>query len=132
MGQKMAQAYIESGPEKGNPMMEEFDPFAEKLAGIIDQIVDEHKEELMDSFTSIETHSISNTKTITIGIIAVLIFSVLTAYGISRSIARPLRKAVDFAGYVAKGISEQTNLLALYKSEFLPIKSPILKERRKV
>jgi methyl-accepting chemotaxis protein len=111
MGQKMAQAYIESGPEKGNPMMEEFDPFAEKLAGIIDQIVDEHKEELMDSFTSIETHSISNTKTITIGIIAVLIFSVLTAYGISQSIARPLRKAVDFAGYVAKGNFDQTLIL---------------------
>jgi methyl-accepting chemotaxis protein len=111
MGQKMAQAYIEGGPEKGNPMMEEFDPFAEKLAGIIDQIVNEHKEELMNSFASIEAHSISNTKTITIGIIAVLIFSVLTAYGISQSIAGSLRKAVDFAGYVAKGNFDQTLVL---------------------
>ncbi|WP_020585234.1 methyl-accepting chemotaxis protein [Desulfobacter curvatus] len=108
MGKKMAQAYIEGGPEKGNPMMGEFDPFAEKLAGIIDQIVDEHKEELLNSFASIEAHSISNTKTATIGIIAVLIFSVLTAYGISQSIAGSLRKAVDFAGYVAKGNFDQT------------------------
>ena len=108
IGKKMAQAYIDGGPEKGNPMMEEFDPFAEKLAGIIDKIVDEHKEELVNSFASIKDHISINTKIITIGIIAVLIFSALTAYGISHSIAGPLRKAVNFAAYVANGSFDQT------------------------
>ncbi len=56
-------------------------------------------------------HSVSNTKTITIGIIAILMFSVLTAYGISHSIAGSLRKAVEFAGYVAKGNFDKTLVL---------------------
>ncbi|MGD9826156.1 CHASE3 domain-containing protein, partial [Desulfobacter sp.] len=87
MGKKMAQAYIDAGPEKGNPMMEEFDPFAEKLAGIIDKIVEAHKEELLDSFKEIREHTISKTKLIAIGLISVLIFSALIAYGISHSVA---------------------------------------------
>lgn len=37
-GKKMANAYIESGPEKGNPMMEKFDPYAEELSGIIENL----------------------------------------------------------------------------------------------
>ncbi|MCG8553376.1 MAG: methyl-accepting chemotaxis protein [Desulfobacterales bacterium] len=111
MGKRMAQAYILGGPEKGNPMMEEFDPFAAKLAGIIDKIVDEHKEELMNTFAAIEKSSISKTKTITIGILALLSFSALTAYGISHSISGSLRKAVDFADYVAKGNFDQTLMI---------------------
>lgn len=108
MGKKMAQAYIDEGPEKGNPMMTEFDPFAEKLAGIIDKIVDEHKDDLLNSFAAIGQHNIANTKALIIGIITVLIFSALTSYGFSHSIATALRKAVDFAGYVAEGNFDQT------------------------
>lgn len=106
-GKQMAQAYIDGGPEKGNPMMDEFDPFAEKLSGIITKVVEEHKEELGNSFATIEAHNKTNTKIITIGIIVVLILSGLIAYGISHSIAAPLGKAVKFADYVAKGNFDQ-------------------------
>ena len=108
MGRKMAQAYIEAGPKKGNPMMEKFDPFAEKLAGIIDKIVEEHKAELLNSFKSIGEHTISKTKLIAIGLISVLIFSALIAYAISHSVGASLRKAVKFASYVADGNFDQT------------------------
>lgn len=107
-GKQMAQAYIDGGPEKGNPMMDEFDPFAEKLSGIITKVVEEHKEELGNSFATIEAHNKTNTKIITIGIIVVLILSGLIAYGISHSIAAPLGKAVKFADYVAKGNFDQS------------------------
>nr|WP_320017010.1 methyl-accepting chemotaxis protein [uncultured Desulfobacter sp.] len=43
MGKRMAQAYIDGGPEKGNPFMDKFDPYAAKLSGIIDNIVENHK-----------------------------------------------------------------------------------------
>lgn len=108
MGKKMAQAYIAAGPEKGNPMMEKFDPFAEKLAGIIDKIVETHKEALLTSFKEIGAHTVSKTKLIASGLISVLIFSALIAYGISHSVAAALGKAVKFAGYVAEGNFDQT------------------------
>jgi len=108
MGKKMAQAYIDAGPEKGNPMMEKFDPFAEKLSGNIDKIVESHKEKLLTSFVEIEEHTISKTKLITVGLVFVLILSAAISYGISHYVSSCIGKAVQFAGYIAQGNFDQT------------------------
>ena len=108
MGKKMAQAYIEAGPAKGNPMMEKFDPFAAKLSGIIDKIVESHKEKLLTSFAEIEEHTISKTKLITFGLVLVLILSALISYGISHYVSSCIGKTVEFAGYIAKGNFDKT------------------------
>lgn len=43
VGIKMANAYIQGGPETGNQVMGELDPFAEKLADWLDKWIEEHK-----------------------------------------------------------------------------------------
>lgn len=45
IGIKMANAYIKGGPELGNKMMEELDPFAEKLTTQLESWIKEHKDE---------------------------------------------------------------------------------------
>lgn len=107
MGKKMAEAYIDGGPERGNPMMKNFDPFAAKLAGMIDKIVEEYKGQLLNSFEEIGQHTISKTKLITVGLISVFILSAIIAYGISCYFAASLDKAVKFAGRVAEGNFDQ-------------------------
>jgi methyl-accepting chemotaxis protein len=49
IGRKMAQSYIDHGPIEGNKIMEELDPFSEKLQDIINEIVKEHQDEVIES-----------------------------------------------------------------------------------
>ncbi len=108
MGKKMAQAYIAGGPEKGNSMMAEFDPFAEKLSNIINKLVGEHRKELADSFQGMEKHEHDILRAVVIGIVGVMIFSLITVFFVSRSIVGSLSRAVEFADYVAQGNFDKT------------------------
>ena len=54
IGKKMAQAYIDSGPQEGNKMMKILDPFAEKLNSTLNQWVDMYKQDSTDSMIIIE------------------------------------------------------------------------------
>ena len=49
-GRKMAQAYIESGPEKGNLKMEAFNPHAESINNQLELMVQENMAQLGESF----------------------------------------------------------------------------------
>jgi len=49
IGRKMAHTYIDSGADAGNKIMEELDPFSEKLQNIINGIIKEHKDETFNS-----------------------------------------------------------------------------------
>ena len=116
MGKKMAQAYIDGGPESGNIMMEEFDPFAEKISTIIGQTVTEHLEELDSDFDTMHTQSQKTSYiAITITIIAIILsiaFSLLITASVKSSIAN----AVDYANEMASG--DFTNKIdVLYKNE---------------
>jgi methyl-accepting chemotaxis protein len=82
-GKKMANAYIESGPEKGNPMMEKFDPYAEELSGIIENLISSHKQELNSEFLIIKKLSSQIVFTIIISIVLSLISASLIAFFIS-------------------------------------------------
>lgn len=44
MGKKMAQVYIESGPEKGNVFMGKFDPYAEEIGDDLGALLDKQQE----------------------------------------------------------------------------------------
>jgi methyl-accepting chemotaxis protein len=55
IGVKMAHEYVEFGPERGNILMSELDPFAAKLTTSLDAWIDEHKKE-----TAINDQEIAN------------------------------------------------------------------------
>jgi len=103
MGKKMAQAYIDGGPAQGNPMMEQFDPFAEKLSSIISEIVTEHIDELNNSFKIIQEDSQTTSRILMFVIILVVIVSIAIALLIATPITSALSKAVNFADLIASG-----------------------------
>ncbi len=49
IGIKMANAYIQGGPELGNTVMEKLDPYSEKLQSELESFIAEHKNELFNS-----------------------------------------------------------------------------------
>ena len=103
MGKKMARAYIDGGPAEGNPFMEKFDPFAERISSLIEKIVNEHVDELEASFDSMRNQSRATSKILIISIVAVLILSIFIALLIANPINSSLSKAVDHADRIAKG-----------------------------
>ncbi|MHB0959693.1 MAG: methyl-accepting chemotaxis protein [Pirellulaceae bacterium] len=53
MGKKMATAYVDGGPEAGNPLMKQFDPYVERIATSVDAFVKGQVEELNQSMDTI-------------------------------------------------------------------------------
>lgn len=103
MGKQMAQAYIDGGPEKGNPFMEKFDPFAAKMSELIDKTVSEHISELENSFQVILKDSKETCTLLMVVMSVVVIMSIGIAFLIAIPISRSLTKAVQFAGKISDG-----------------------------
>ncbi|MEH0019008.1 MAG: methyl-accepting chemotaxis protein [Desulfobacter sp.] len=103
MGKKMARAYIEGGPEQGNPWMEKFDPFAVKITTIIDRIVEEHTQELFNAFQAMSGHTRATSKAVVIVTVFTVIFSIAITLMIAGPISATLRQAMDFANKIAEG-----------------------------
>ncbi|MCP3927055.1 MAG: HAMP domain-containing protein [Desulfobacterales bacterium] len=103
MGKKMAKAYVESGPTKGNIIMEEFDPFAERLTSVIDKIVKDHVKELNISFKSINKQSKNTSKVVFISMGLIFIISIFVAMFIGHILTSSLARAVIFANNMAEG-----------------------------
>lgn len=96
LGKKMAQAYIDGGPEQGNKMMNEFDGQAEKMGNEIIAFVEEWNKKFDENISEINQSS-ENTllASISVGIFGVAAGALMALYLVI-SITRAL-----------KGISEQ-------------------------
>jgi methyl-accepting chemotaxis protein len=103
VGREMAQAYIKGGPELGNPMMEQFDPYAEKLCDSIDAIVVEHLEEMDSSFQLMKSDSAQTSSILLVMTVAVVALSIIIALVISFGVKSSLAAAVGFADTMARG-----------------------------
>ena len=103
MGKKMAAAYIEGGPDAGNPMMEAFDPFAETLSTQIDTIVSAHLSELVSALDQIGDRSTSARRLVTLITLVVLGAASLIAIWISSLLTRPIEAALGMANRMAEG-----------------------------
>ncbi|MCP4337289.1 MAG: methyl-accepting chemotaxis protein, partial [Desulfobulbaceae bacterium] len=103
MGKKMAQAYIDGGPDKGNPMMEQFDPFAERISTTINNIVVEHLKEMDSSFVHMQKQSNKTSSILMIMTLAAIVLSVILAFLIAGVVKSSLSKAVTFADEMAQG-----------------------------
>ena len=90
-GKKMAQGYVDGGPEVGNKMMASFDEAAAALSERLDPFVESQTEELDMALATVNIAVSALVKwTIIAGVIAVALGSVL-AWSITRSITKPLR-----------------------------------------
>jgi len=110
-GKKMANAYIQGGPDLGNPLMSEFDPYAQKIAEQISALVAGQTEEMNQSLTGIIQAVNTTNQTILFITVCIIIFSGITTAIVTFSITRPLRKCVSLAQKVAA--NDLTEKLAL-------------------
>jgi methyl-accepting chemotaxis protein len=89
-GKKMAQAYIDGGPEKGNLSMEEFDSTAEKINDEVDKFNEEAAKNIEISINSIENDIRNTVILIGISVVALIIILVMTWRYISKHIVTPI------------------------------------------
>ena len=90
-GKKMANAYIDGGPEKGNLTMEEFDGTAERINNEVDSFKTLSSENVEISVKNIEK-SITNTKVLIVGSVLAVIFIFIMAWiYVTKNIVEPIK-----------------------------------------
>lgn len=102
-GKKMAQAYIDGGPDSGNKLMAEFDEAAQALWNDLNPLVDEHVAELEQGMDGI----ISSINQINFGILIIgliaLVVTFIAGVLVSRSILCPVNHLREVAEKLAAG-----------------------------
>jgi len=95
VGKKMAQAYIDGGPESGNKLMGSFDEKAEALSESLSPFVQEQVKEAETRLNGVVADTgLLRSSILMIGIVILIVSLVLTAV-INRSIARPIRRLTE-------------------------------------
>lgn len=98
MGKRMAQAYIEDGPEGGNKIMGQFDEVSETLQGRMENFLAFHQKQLDDNIREINDH-IGFFFTVTM--IAFIVFFIIMLLAMSY-----------FARYLLRELGEEPSLVA--------------------
>ncbi len=103
LGRETAKIYIAEGSEKGNLMMEKFNPAAEGLSRELSEMVETHRAELSSSFRTIgNTNSRLIFLSIISGIVAVLIGIILSIVSVKR-ISNGVNLIYKFSKLLAEG-----------------------------
>lgn len=113
MGKEMAQAYIDGGPEKGNPMMDKFDPFAGKISSQMDTLVTASMKELTSSFGILKAHSKATSQVLFFSVLFVLAISILSIVRIANPISSSLNGTVRMLKDIAQGEGDLTKRLTI-------------------
>ncbi len=98
IGKKMAHAYIEGGPQEGNKLMTQIDPFAEKLSERLAKWIEEHEQELKENSLSIMAET-KHALNITILVSIILIVITMLSFAI---IIKTLSSISDIQKYLSK------------------------------
>ncbi|MCG8572641.1 MAG: methyl-accepting chemotaxis protein [Spirochaetes bacterium] len=103
MGKKMANVYIQYGPSEGNKMMEEFDPFAEKIQENIHELVSSETTELNLNMERIIKDTSNSIIIILVVFISAVILGVFLALLISGNIKNAIFKITNLFQKLANG-----------------------------
>ena len=111
IGKRMAQAYIDRGPEGGNAQMKKFDNAAESTALLIDQFIKRTDAQAAKMLSTVTAKSNkANSLIIMFSIILAAVFLVL-AQVIYSSVLKPLNRVVTLTKNIAKGEGDLTQRL---------------------
>ena len=119
MGKKLAQAYIEHGPEEGNKKMGEFDQYAEKMGNEIQQFVEEWNKKFDDYAALITVMGNAAFRgAVLVGSLGVIIGILLAVYLVSsvnnvlKSISQQLNQGSDEVASASNQVSQSSQQLA--------------------
>ena len=101
VGVRMANAYVKHGPEEGNKLMLELDPFAAKLSEELDVWIADHKEELSTASNDIQ-ESIESFKVQSVTLFGILFLVILLAFYIINTILSEITKIDAYLAKLAK------------------------------
>ena len=101
VGVRMADSYVKHGPDEGNKLMLELDPFAAKLSSILDKWITDHKNELAQSKKDI-TASIASFKIQSIMLFAILLVAVMSGFFIINKVINEITKIDDYLDKLAQ------------------------------
>lgn len=108
VGQKMAQAYINGGPESGNPMMEEFDGVAVSINEAVAALRNEVLSNTEDSIAAIKKRSVELQRfCLLVTVIAIFIYFMLILL-VRKSIIRPIRLILSKLKQMAENSGDLT------------------------
>ncbi|MCK5546499.1 MAG: hypothetical protein KAI27_03935, partial [Rhodospirillaceae bacterium] len=132
-GQKMAQAYIDFGPEGGNPQMEEFDADAGKMGETLGSLVNLVEEKTTLNLTSLQALAKevrgSNEDLVALLITLSIIAAVIMVAGVIflyTTISKSFRSLNDDVGIVmSDDDTAELNLTSDRRDEFGPIASAL-------
>ena len=108
LGTTMAQAYIANGPAAGNKHMAAFDKAAEELARALDPFVEEQVDELNAAMASIVVSTDRLARGTQLAALFAVVFGVLCAWLVTRSIVQPMNRAVAAMRDIAEGEGDLT------------------------
>jgi methyl-accepting chemotaxis protein len=111
VGQTMAKAYIEGGSESGNKMMDKFDPFAEKLLSLIEELVVDHEKEQLSHMQLISSGSQKSSRILIIFSVVALSLSIIVSFLLTRSVTVPLSELISYAQEIKNGDLTTTSSL---------------------
>ncbi len=94
LGRRMAKGYIEQGREEGNKLMTEFDTAATTMNEAIDSFVTQQASEFSGAMRDVADRCRSLKISVWLAAAAGLGISVLTSWGLVRSITRPVNRII--------------------------------------
>ncbi len=103
MGKKMATAYVRGGPAEGNPLMEQFDPFAERITTDVDAFVKQQTDELDSAMQGIVAGVNASLNVGLIVAVCGLAASILIAWRLSRRLVLNVKSVAGVLDAVAGG-----------------------------
>jgi len=106
MGKTMAQAYIDGGPEKGNPQMTEFDAYIENIYTSMDKLIEIGTNLKFENIERIKESSNNTSIMAWASLVITFCFVIFFAFTLSRAITTPLN-------VVALGIHDMVDQITL-------------------
>jgi methyl-accepting chemotaxis protein len=104
VGKEMAQTYIDKGPEEGNILMAQFDPYVLTVSENVTTLVTEHEEELMENLQEISrVQHVNRIQTIIASAVAVII-CLTFSFLLINSLIKGFLKINQYSKNLAAGI----------------------------
>ncbi len=103
VGKKMARTYIDFGPERGNEMMAEFDPYADEMSKTLSALAEDHRGGMSTSIDNLKGSQLKlRFSSITASVIA-LIMSFISAFFFIRRLSTGFRHIYEYSNNLSDG-----------------------------